>query len=110
LKSIKRTLDSDGIVSKLVVKNNSNQFSEGGFCTITKAEENITGENFIYDFSYYIQQGLITFSEINNDLYMDINGYLGYYKKLRELNKNREEWIEEQAGLKKDIANYESSY
>lgn len=110
LHSISRTLDSDGIVSKIVVKNNSNQFAKNGFCTIARAEENPTGENFIFDFSYYIQQGLIGFSEINNDLYLTTNGYLGYYKKLQDLNKNRDKYIEEQAGLMADIAQYEASY
>jgi hypothetical protein len=110
LKSIQRTLDSSGAVSKLIVKNNANEFADGGFCSIARAAENPTGENYIYDFSYYIQQGLIGFSEINNDLYLDINGYLGYYKKLREYNKNRETWIEEQAGLLTDISDFTASY
>jgi len=55
LKSIQRTLDSNGVVSKLIVKNNANQFAESGFCSIARAQENPIGENFIYDFSYYIQ-------------------------------------------------------
>ena len=110
LKSIQRTLDSSGAVSKIIVKNNANEFAEGGFCSIARAVENPIGENFIYDFSYYIQQGLIDFSEINNDLYLDVNGYLGYYKKLRELNKNRESWIEEQVGLLNDVSNFTASY
>ena len=110
LKSIQRTLDSNGAVSKIIVKNNANQFAENGFCSIARARENPIKENFIYDFSYYIQQGLIDFSEVNNDLYLDINGYIGYYKKLRELNKNRDKWIEEQAGLLKDITSFEASY
>ena len=110
LKSIQRTLDSSGAVSKLVVKNNANEFADGGFCSIARASENPIGENYIYDFSYYIQQGLIGFSEINNDLYLDINGYLGYYKKLREYNKNRESWVEEQAGLLTDISDFAASY
>lgn len=110
LKSIQRTLDSNGAVSKLIVKNNANQFADNGFCNIARASENPIGENFIYDFSYYIQQGLMTFNEINNDFYLDTSGYLGYYKKLRELNRNRDEWIEEQTGLKMDIVDFQSSY
>lgn len=110
LKSIQRTLDSNGAVSKLIVKDNANQFANDGFCSIARASENPIGENFIYDFSYYIQQGLMTFNEINNDLYLDTSGYLGYYKKLRELNRNRDEWIEEQTGLKMDIVDFQSSY
>ena len=110
LKSIQRTLDSDGAVSKMVVKNNSNQFAQNGFCSVSRAKENPIGENFLLDFSYYVQQGLIGFEELNNDLYLDINGYLGYYKKLRQINKDREKIIEEQAGLVKDVANFEAQY
>ena len=110
LQAIRRTLDSGGIVSKIVVKNNSNEFAKNGFCTIVRAAENPTGENFIYDFSYYIQQELLSFEEINNDLYNTKNGYIGYYKKLRDLNRKRDEYIEEQAGLISDIAKYEALY
>jgi hypothetical protein len=38
---------------------------------------------------------LVEFSEINNDFYLDVNGYLGYYKKLKRLNQDREAKIEE---------------
>ena len=110
LKSIQRTLNSDGIVSKIIVKNNANEFAPNGFCSIARAPENPTGENFIYNFDYYIQQGLIEFSEINNDFYLDVNGYLGYYKKLKRLNQDREAKIEEQSKLKTDIAQYEANY
>ena len=110
LKSIQRTLDSNGVVSKMIVKNNANQFADNGFCSIARAQENPTGENFLLDFSYYIQQGLMGFSELNNDLYLDVNGYIGYYKKLHRLNLDREKWIEEQAGLLTDISEFQASY
>ena len=109
LKSIQRSLESDEIVSKIVVKDNSNEFAKNGFCSIARATENYIGENFICDFSYYIQQGLLNFNEVNNDLYIDTNGYIGYYKNLRAINKSRESWIEEQAGLAADIPNFEAS-
>lgn len=110
LKSINRVLDSDAIVSKMIVKNNSNEFGKNGFCSIARANENPIGENFILDFSHYIQQGLVSFNEINNDLYLSVNGYLGYYKKLREINRDREARIESQAGLLVDSTKYEASY
>ena len=110
LQAIKRNLDSSGIVSKIVVKNNSNQFAKNGFCTIARASDNPTGENFIYDFSYYTQQGLVSFNEINSDLYNSGNGYLGYYKELKRYNTDRDKYIEEQAELLSDITQYESSY
>lgn len=110
LQAIKRTLESESIVSKIIVKNNSNVFAKDGFCSIARAEENPTGENYIYDFSYYIRQGLLNFNQVNNDLYNSENGYLGYYKALRKLNKDRDEYINEQSGLIIDIAKYESLY
>lgn len=110
LKSIQRTLNSDGIVSKIVVKDNANEFAPNGFCSISRATENPTGENFILNFDYYIQQGLIGFSEVNNDLYLDVNGYIGYYKKLKALNQDREARIGLQSKLKVDISKYESNY
>ncbi len=91
LKSIQRTLDSDAIASKLIVKNNSNEYATDGFCTIARADENPTKENFLLDFSHYINQGLLNFSQFNNDLYNTASGYLGYYTKLKELNATIEE-------------------
>lgn len=110
LKQIQRTIESESIASKIIVKNNSNEFGKNGFCSISRAEENPSGENFILDFSYYIQQQMLGLAELTNDLYLDINGYIGYFKKLREINKLRDEYIEEQAGLLSTIAEYESYY
>ena len=99
LKSIQRTIDSEAIATKLVVKNNSNEYADGGFCSIAAASENPTGENFLLDFSHYINQGLLNFSQFNNDLYLTTSGYLGYYQKLRELNRKVEENSRLQAQL-----------
>jgi hypothetical protein len=54
LKGIKRSLDSNGIISKIIVKTNSNEFAPNGFCTIARAKENMSGENTIYNFDYYV--------------------------------------------------------
>ena len=110
LKAITRTIESDGIVSKMVVKDNSNEYATDGFCSIARATENPTGENFIFDFRYYINQGLLGFSEINNDLYLDTSGYIGYYKKLKKINSNREDWILEQSKLFTDESKLEANY
>lgn len=109
LKSIQRTIESEGIVSKLIVKNNSNEFATDGFCSIARASENPNGENFILDFSYYIQQGMIGLSEITNDLYLDANSFLAYYKHLKRINTKRDQYIIEQSGLLDDIAEYTAS-
>ena len=110
LKDIKRTVDSDGIISKLIVKNNSNEFATDGFCSIARATENPNGENFILDFGYYIQQGMMGLSEVTNDLYLENSGWLGYYKFLKRYNTERDIYIKEQSGLLTDISEYQASY
>ena len=109
-KSIQRTLDSASIVSKMIVKDNANEFAPNGSCSIARASENPTGENFLLNFDHYVRQDLLDFDTVTNDLYLDVGGYLGYYKILKRLNAQREPKIDEQSGLLKDIANYEASY
>ena len=111
LKGIKRTLDSDGIVSKIIVKDNSNEFAKDGFCSISRAKENPTKENFVHDFTYYINQGLLKLTTVTNDLYSSgFNGYLGYYTKLSRINSDREALIEEQSKILLELVKNESDY
>lgn len=109
LKSIQRTLDSESIATKLVVKQNSNEFAQDGFCTIARSLENPTRDNFIYDFTYYVNQGMIDFDIVNNDLYLDANGYLGYYKKLKRLSVERDELVDIQAALLTDVSTFDAA-
>jgi hypothetical protein len=53
---------------------------------------------------------LLGISETTNDLYLDTNGYIGYYKLLRRINTERDLYIEEQSGLLKDIAEHTAQY
>ena len=57
LKDIKRTDDSKSIVTKLVVKTNSNKHGLNGFCSISRASSNISKDNVLYDFTYHVNQG-----------------------------------------------------
>lgn len=107
LKNIKRTYESKQIVTKLIVKDNSNEFAENGFCTIARAGANPLGENFIYDFQYYFNQGLLDPMDYLNTLYSyevddlgpvggDVGNdntsdykhtnLIGYYPRLRKIN------------------------
>lgn len=118
LKSIQRTIDSEEIVTKLVVKNNSNEFAPNGFCSIARANESPSGENFILNFDYYIKHRLLDYNAINADLYLDLDKdeergaqkYIGYLKKLRDFNNERDALIEEQAKILPTISKYESQY
>ena len=86
VKSIQRTLDSNAIVTKLIVEPNSNEYAPGGFCSIQDAYANPTGETTIYNFDYYIRQGMLDPVELENDLYTDDDPYLGYYVNLKRFN------------------------
>ena len=71
LKDIQRTNTSKNIVTKLVVKQNANELAKDGFCTIQRAGSNPTGENYIYDFQYYHNTGIMDTEE-----YLNTNYYL----------------------------------
>ena len=85
LKAITRTIQSDQIVTKTIVSANNNEFAEKGFCTISRSNENYPRTNFILNFDYYINQGLIDGNVLNRDLYDPING-IGYYYLLNQYN------------------------
>lgn len=106
LTNIARSIDSDQIVTKTIVKNNNNQFAQDGFCSIARASDNTAGENFILDFSYYINQGLLDREIINNDLYMTgTNIYIGYLTKLGQINKERDALANEFSAIGRTIDN-----
>lgn len=69
LKSIQRTVDSEQIVTKTIVKANSNEHGENGYCSIDRAADNPIKQSYILNFDYYLNQGLLSREELNKDLY-----------------------------------------
>lgn len=100
LNSIKRTLDSNKIVTKLIVKNNSNEFGKNGFCSIARAPSNPSGTNVVYNFDYYISQNLLSKNEVDYDLY---NIDDGLYPKLSERTKKYNTLTEELIAISENI-------
>lgn len=99
LKNIQRTFESKQLVTKLLVKDNNNEFANNGFCSIGKAASNPTGENYIYDFQYFFNCGLLNARDYLDTLYSwdgakgkDISdqdqGYnlKGYFPRVKNLN------------------------
>jgi hypothetical protein len=70
----------------MIVKDNANEFAPNGFCSIARATENPTKENFLLNFDHYVRQKLLNSAVVTNDLYLDSGGYIGYYKRLKRLN------------------------
>lgn len=89
LKSIQRTTESKQITTKSIVKPNYNEFAPSGFCTIAYADENPSGESFIYDFRYYENQNLLDSKILTEELH----GKNGLYIKLKSLNNQIQEEI-----------------
>lgn len=95
LQSITRTIDSEQVATKVIVTPNNNEFATDGFCTIARAEENIHGCNFVLNFDYYINQGLLNRQELERDLYISfieqpgasgLPQTMGYYDWLKYWN------------------------
>jgi hypothetical protein len=53
----------------MMVKPNNNKIAEKGYCSIDEAHSNETGEKNLYDFSYYINKGLIDADKLQYLLY-----------------------------------------
>lgn len=85
LKTIIRTIQSNKIVTKTIVSQNNNEFATNGFCSISRSKENYPRTNFLLNFDYFINQGLIDAGALNNDLY-DSTGDIGYYYWLNQYN------------------------
>ena len=77
LSGIQRIYESKNIVTKLIVKQNSNEHANDGFCTIARAEANPTGENYIYDFSYFNKTGLLIARDYFACVYYSTNPFDG---------------------------------
>ena len=122
LKDIQRTHESKNIVTKLIVKQNANEHAKNGFCTIQRAESNPTGENCLYDFQYYHNNGLLdakaylesiyaNCGDITNADTIDVESLDGYMPKLRVLNDEllrlNEQLINNSTDLTKVNADYE---
>ena len=94
LKQIQRTLASDEISTKVIVKPNSNSYGKDGFCTIQRASENPSRDSFVINLDYYINQGILTRKDVYNDLYSSEPEYVGYYYYLNNYNKEYDELAE----------------
>ena len=69
INSIKRTVNSEDITTKTIVKPNNNEYGKNGFCTIQRSKYNLSGENFIYNFKYYIKKKMLDETTLNRDMY-----------------------------------------
>ena len=97
LNSITRTIDSNEVVTKLIVADTANEYAEDGNLSIALAESNPTGENVIYNLDYYVQRGLLK----NKEQYLKDLGQLYYNVKIANIQLRRleKEFIKASAAL-----------
>ena len=69
LQNINRTIKTDNLVTKLFVEYCENDNVSTGYVAIADAEDNISRDNIIYNFEYFIQTGLLKRQEVYSDLY-----------------------------------------
>lgn len=95
LSKIARTVKSDELVTKLYVPEIENSAAADGYCSISEAKLNPSGENFLIDFSYFISKDMLD----EEALYLDIYGVeSGYYTVLKKLNEEYTSIIKTQLG------------
>lgn len=97
LKSIQRTIESNQLASKLIVKPNSNEYADAKQCAIGKAPSNPTKEDTLYNFDYYINHDMIKRETWMDDMYGEdtSNGKICYQKRMKEAIENYEEISEQ---------------
>lgn len=108
LKSIQRTIQSDQIVTKTIVSQNSNAYAKDGFCTIARSVENYPRVDFILNFDYYVSQGLLDGNKLNQDLYSPAEG-IGYYSFLNKYNTNYDLYSKKLANVETSLNKQEAS-
>ena len=69
LTNLSRTIKTDSLVTKLYVDYSENNYTSDGYVAISGAEDNISKENVLYNFDYFIQVGLLEKMQVYNDFY-----------------------------------------
>ena len=103
LKTIQRTIQSKQLVTKTIVQPNSNEFGQNGFCTISRAIDNVPKTNFIINLDYYVANGMLDGGTLANDLYSKVDDNLGYYIRLKEINTEYDKSLETYTKLKLEL-------
>lgn len=126
LKDIQRSFESKKLVTKLIVKQNSNELGQNGFCTIARAGSNPTGENNIYDFRYFHNKGMLNPTNFVSQMYYKQNPYTqeieqgkdvsnelptnvqNYFNRIKKLNDEIKKYSDKANGVKQELVKLEA--
>ena len=83
--SCQRSSDSNDLVTKLIVPDTESSINEGAILSIREATANPTGENYLYNFKYFLDNGMLTSgpTDPNSDEYK-INFHNAWIKSANE--------------------------
>lgn len=109
LNTIKRTIQSNQIVTKTIVNPNANEFATNGFCTIARSELNPPRTSFILNFEYYTTHNMLDENILHSDLY-DSTNPIGYYPNMYVLNTSYDKTAEELVDLYKELTEAQADY
>ena len=102
LGSIERTVNSEEIVTKLIVNQSQSEYADEGFVSIQNADSNPSGESYILNFDYYYKQGLISNKEeCQNDIQ-------NFTSEIKDLNNELKEKEKQRIELEKILIDLES--
>ena len=89
LNSIERTINSDEVVTKLIVDQSQSDYVDEGFVSIANAASNTSGESYILNFDYYYNQNLLNREVVEADKNAFITTIAQQNNLLRKKEKQR---------------------
>ena len=89
LESIERTVNSDEIVTKLIVDSSQSDYVDEGYVSIMNAPSNQSGESYIINFDYYYNQGLLDREAAEADRLNFVEAVAAKNKQLQAKEKQR---------------------
>ena len=89
LESIERTVNSDEIVTKLIVDQSQSDYVDEGYISIANAPSNQSGESYILNFDYYYNQNLLDRESVEADKLQLITSIAAINKDLQNKEKQR---------------------
>ena len=106
LVDITRTMDSNDVVTKIFVEDQENDLADEGFVTIRTAALNPWGENYYYNFGYYIDQKLLNVVDNGTPLVEKDKDEL--YQEVGRRNRDIRDLNEENIELKMQLSDLEA--
>lgn len=89
LDTIQRTVNSDEIVTKLIVDQSQSDYVDEGFISISSAKSNPTKESYILNFDYFYSQGLLDREKAEADRIKFIDDISAINNELSNLEQQR---------------------